>query len=111
MKEITRINLASLPYNIDIEAKKTLEKYCLEIERNLGVDADAMKEIELRMTELLAERKVIGETVVSLEDVNFLRQQLVKPDDFADNLSEGGSLVQNDSYLTTSTRDPAYLIL
>lgn len=92
MKEITRINLASLPYNIDIEAKKTLEKYCLEIERNLGVDADAMKEIELRMTELLAERKVIGETVVSLEDVNFLRQQLGKPDDFADNLSESESL-------------------
>lgn len=52
-----------------------------------------MKEIELRMTELLAECKVTGETVVSLEDVNFLRQQLGKPDDFADNLSEGESLV------------------
>lgn len=87
MKEITRINLASLPYNIDLEAKKALEKYCLEIEKQLGADADAMKEIELRMTELLADRKVAGETVIGMEDVESIKSQLGKPDDFADESS------------------------
>jgi phage shock protein PspC (stress-responsive transcriptional regulator) len=100
MKKITRINLASLPYNIDIEANKVLEKYCLEIEKQLGADADAMKEIELRMTELLADRKVIGETVISMEDVESIKSQLGKPADFAD---ESSSDVESSKYATTDS--------
>lgn len=97
MKEITRINLASLPYNIDIEAKKTLEKYCLEIEKSLNADVDAMREIELRMTELLAERNVTGETVISSDDVVALKEQLGSPDDFADDFGTADGVGEKNS--------------
>lgn len=90
MKEITRINLASLPYNVEIEAKKELEKYCAGIERNLGADADAMREIEARMTELLAERGITGEKVIGSEDVKALKTQLGETKEFAS--EEGESM-------------------
>lgn len=83
MKEITRINLASLPYNIEVDAKKQLEKYCAAIEHNLGADSDAMREIEARMSELLAERGVSGEKVISSADVAALQNQLGDAKDFA----------------------------
>ena len=86
--------------SIDIEANKVLEKYCLEIEKQLGADADAMKEIELRMTELLADRKVIGETVISMEDVESIKSQLGRPADFAD---ESSSDVESSKYATTDS--------
>ncbi len=83
MKEITRINLASLPYNVEIEAKKELEKYCAAIEHSLGADDDAMREIEARMVELLAERGVTGEKVISSQDVAAIKAQLGEAKDFA----------------------------
>lgn len=83
MKEITRINLASVPYNVEIEAKKELERYCEDIQHNLGADTDAMREIEARMTELLAERGVVGEKVIRSEDIKALRAQLGDAADFA----------------------------
>ena len=52
MKEITRIHLAALPYNIEVAAKKELEKYLHAIESSLGADSDAMREIESRITEI-----------------------------------------------------------
>ena len=84
MKEITRISLASLPYNIEIGAKKELEIYIRAIEKSLGADADAMKEIEARIAELFADRGVTGEKVISLADVDAVKKQLGSPKDFAD---------------------------
>jgi hypothetical protein len=37
MKEITRISLASFPYNVEVEAKKDLEVYLVVPSRNLLV--------------------------------------------------------------------------
>ncbi len=84
MKEITRISLASLPYNIEVAAKKELEVYLHGVEAALGADADAMKEIESRIAELLAERGVTGEKVISGVDVAEIKKQLGEPKDFAD---------------------------
>lgn len=84
MKEITRISLASLPYNIEIEAKKVLEKYLSLVERSLGDDSDTMKEIEARVAEILAERGVIGDKVISGADVSAVAAQLGEPGDFID---------------------------
>ena len=84
MKDITRITLASLAYNVEIEAKKELEQYCAAIETLLAAEPDTMREIEARMTELLTERGVVGEKVISGEDVVALREQLGEPEDFSD---------------------------
>jgi phage shock protein PspC (stress-responsive transcriptional regulator) len=83
MKEVTRISLASVPYNSDIDAKKELEKYLHAIEVSLDADADTMKEIEARIAELLADRGVTGDTVISLDNVIHVREQLGDPKDFA----------------------------
>ena len=48
MKEITRIHLAKTPYDIEVDAKKALEKYLKAIERAMR-DDDVMYEIEARM--------------------------------------------------------------
>lgn len=84
MKEITRISLAQLPYNIEIAAKKELEKYLVAVEHSLGADADAMKEIEGRIAELLADRGVSGEKVITGVDIAEIKQHLGDPKEFAD---------------------------
>ncbi len=82
MKEVTRISLASLPYDIEVEAKKSLEKYLQAIEASLDADSDAMKEIEARIVELLAERGVSKETVISKEDIVRVKKQMGDPKEF-----------------------------
>lgn len=84
MKEITRIHLAATAFNIDITAKKELEKYLEAIEKSLHADEDTLREIESRIVELLAERGVSGERVVTLGDVEVIEQQLGSPADFTD---------------------------
>lgn len=84
MKEVTRISLAALPYNVEVDAKKELEKYLHAVEKSLNADADAMKEIEARIAELLADRGVTGEKVIARDDVQHIRERLGEPKDFVD---------------------------
>lgn len=87
MKEITRISLAALPYNIEVDAKKQLEKYLSAINHSLDADVDTMKEIESRVAELLADRGVSGEKVISSDDVAAITTTLGEPKDFVDDAS------------------------
>lgn len=84
MKEITRIHLAATPYNIEIAAKKDLEKYIAAITKALGANDDALREIEARMVELLGERGIKGDKVITNTDVVSLREHLGAPGDFTD---------------------------
>lgn len=83
MNEITRIHLAKTPYNIETAAHATLNDYLRAIEKALHADGDAMREIESRMTELLSERGVNGDSVITEADVAALQKQLGDPKDFA----------------------------
>lgn len=83
MNEITRIHLAKTPYNIEIQAHAVLRSYLDAIEKALHADVDAMREIESRMTELLTDRGVNGDTVITIADVEALQKQLGDPKDFA----------------------------
>lgn len=84
MNEITRIHLAKTAFDIEIAAKKQLEKYIKSLE-SYTQDADVLADIEIRMTELLAERGVTAGGVIASEDVAALRKQLGEPYEFADN--------------------------
>ncbi len=84
MKEITRIHLAQTPYNIEVAAKKELEKYLNAVAKALGADDDALREIEARIIELLMERGVTGDKVITSSDVAAIEERLGKPGDFAD---------------------------
>lgn len=99
MKEITRVHLAKTPYDIEIDAKKALEKYLSDIEKAMKTD-DVMVEIEARMVELLAERGVSAGGVISLEDVQSLKEQMGAPGEF----SEDGEAVSETPAATGRKR-------
>ena len=84
MKEITRIHLAKTPFSVEIDAKKSLEKYLNLIQKNMHAEPEAMREIEARMVELLAERGVSKDGVISHDDVLAVQKQMGEPRDFSD---------------------------
>lgn len=83
MKEITRIHIAKTPYNIEIDAKKLLEKYLNDLAA-LGNDAEVIEDIELRIVELLQERSVKPEGTVAQADITAIKKQLGEPEEIAD---------------------------
>lgn len=93
MNEITRIHLAKTPYNIETAAYATLNDYLRAIEKALHADIDTMREIESRMTELLSERGVGGDSVITETDVVALQKQLGDPKDFAGDDAEENKTV------------------
>lgn len=83
MNEITRIHIAKTAYDIEIAAKKQLEKYIKSLEAYTQ-DKDVLADVEIRMTELLTERGVAPGGVISSDDIAALRTQLGEPYEFAD---------------------------
>lgn len=82
MKEITRIHLAKIAYDIELDAKKDIQKYIAALEQYAD-DSDLLGDIEIRITELLAERGVAAGGVIAADDVAAVRAQLGEPSDFA----------------------------
>lgn len=82
MKEITRIHLAKVAYDIEVDAKKDIQKYITALERYAD-DAELLDDIEIRITELLAERGVAAGGVIAKDDVVAVRVRLGEPSDFA----------------------------
>lgn len=78
MKEITRIHIARIAYDIELGAKKQLESYLKQLE-SYGGDSEIVDDIEIRMTEILAERGVKKGGVIGGKDVDALKQQLGEP--------------------------------
>jgi hypothetical protein len=92
MKEITRIHIAKNPYDIEIDAKKALQKYINRLESYTD-DAELLEDVEIRVTELLAERGIDANGVITSEDVTAIRTQLGEPEEF---LEEGDIAVGKD---------------
>lgn len=88
MKEITRIHIAKVSYDIETAAKKELEKYINKLELYAD-DAELLQDIEIRITELLAERGVTKDSVITSDDVKAVRVQLGEPQDF---MGDGGDI-------------------
>lgn len=82
MKEITRIHLAKVAYDIELDAKKDIQNYIAALER-YAEDSELLDDIEIRITELLAERGVQAGGVITKDDVAAVRTQLGEPSDFA----------------------------
>lgn len=86
MKEITRIHLAKTPYDIELDAKEVLQNYLSEIKQMMGLE-DTMYEIEARMVELLGERGVQSNGIITMSDVEDLRSKMGLPKEFSDSES------------------------
>ncbi|MFV0485259.1 MAG: PspC domain-containing protein [Candidatus Saccharimonadales bacterium] len=83
MNEIIRIHIAGVPYEIDVDAKKALDKYLAAIRQSLGDERDAMDDIEIRITELLSEQGISKDGVIRPEHVVVIKEQLGSPKDFS----------------------------
>ena len=83
MNEITRIHIAKVPYDIEIGAKKELETYINKLSRYAN-DKELLADIEIRITELLAERHIERDGFISVDDVHAVKEQLGKPEEFID---------------------------
>src|SRR5438045_803893 len=85
MNEITHIHLGRQSFVIAVDAHKALRQYIDAIKHQVGPkSSEVIKEVEIRMAELLTEHGISGEKVVLAEDVNFLKEQLGSPKDFSD---------------------------
>lgn len=107
MKEITRIHLAKTPYDIELDAKEVLQKYLSEIKQMMGSE-DTMCEIEARMVELLGERGVQSNGIITMSDVEDLRSKMGLPKEFSDSESTEDSqanLIPSDSPVKRLMRD------
>lgn len=89
MKEITRIHIAKVAYDIELDAKKDIEQYMAALERYAS-DQEILEDIEIRVTELLAERGVQAGGVIASGDVAAVRAQLGEPSDFTSAEIEAG---------------------
>ena len=96
MKDITRIHIAKVPYNVELSAKKKLEKYIAELEAYTN-DSELLQDIEIRITELLLERGVKQESVISESDVEAIGEQLGEPKEF---MSDDATLEVDPEILT-----------
>ena len=83
MKEITRIHIAKIPYEIEVAAKKELEIYLKALEA-YSDDAEIIQDVEIRMTEILTERGVKKDGIISHSDIQALREQLGEPHEFGE---------------------------
>jgi phage shock protein PspC (stress-responsive transcriptional regulator) len=81
MKEVTRIHIAKTSYDIETSAKKILETYLKTLEA-YSDDTDIIEDIEIRITEILLERGVKKNGVITEADVKALKQQLGEPHEF-----------------------------
>lgn len=100
MNEITRIHIAKTAYDIEIAAKKQLEQYMKSLE-SYAKDDEVVTDIEIRITELLTERGVAKDGVISSEDIAAVRAQLGEPYEFA---SETGDIAVGPEVQTSTRR-------
>ena len=106
MKEITRIHLAKVPYEIEIDAKKVLQKYLDELKK-YSADEDIFSDVEIRITEILSENKIITGGIITLEDVQKIKKQIGDPSVFCeddDRLLENNSKVKKKLYRDTQNK-------
>jgi phage shock protein PspC (stress-responsive transcriptional regulator) len=81
VKEITRIHIAKISYDIEIGAKKELETYIKDLEAYAD-DQELLQDIEIRITELLETRGVKQNNVITSDDIAAVRAQLGEPKEF-----------------------------
>jgi phage shock protein PspC (stress-responsive transcriptional regulator) len=99
MKEVTRIHIAKISYDAELEAKKELESYLKALEA-YSEDGDILDDVEVRMTEILTERGVKKGGVITHKDILALKEQLGEPRDF---MSEGDMAVGPDDEVQINT--------
>src|SRR5690606_14997982 len=88
MKEITRIHIAKVPYEIEVDAKKEFEQYIDTLERYTS-DDEVVMDIEIRITEILEERGVKPDGVITKADIEAIESQVGSPEEIVGDETPG----------------------
>ena len=85
MDKIEKIHIARVPYSIEVKAESLLKSYLKEVRSNLDIDTaqEVIQDIESRIPELLAERNVRQNEVITESDVLAIKEQLGEPEQFS----------------------------
>jgi len=100
MKEITRIHIAKVSYDIEVAAKKRLETY-IDALTNYADDENVVEDIEIRITELLETRGTKPGGIITLTDVEAIQETLGEPKDFS---GEGDFVIGDDENVSHGGR-------
>lgn len=100
MNKTVNINLGGMFFHIDEEAYQKLSRYFDAIKRSLtnssGQD-EIIKDIEMRISELLTEKQKTEKHVVSLKDVDEVIAVMGQPEDYRIDDEENGNAIPNYS--------------
>lgn len=87
MKKTLTVNLGGTVYHIDEDAYRLLDNYLcnlrLHFQKQKGAD-EIVNDIEIRISELFAEKVSAGKQVITIADVDEVIARMGKPEDFGD---------------------------
>jgi phage shock protein PspC (stress-responsive transcriptional regulator) len=109
MKKTFSVNLGNRVYNIDEDAYLTLSAYLERIEghfSDLKEREDIINDIELRISELFAERLGVNKQVVTITDVNEVIRIMGDPREISGSQEEPRSTWEKRSGTKRIYRDP-----
>lgn len=85
MNKTVNINIGGFFFHIDEDAYQMLQNYLNAVEKSLnnsvGKD-EIMKDIEMRIAELLSQRQSSDKQVISISDIEFVKTIMGQPEDY-----------------------------
>lgn len=107
MNKTVNINLGGMFFHIDEEAYQKLSRYFEAIKRSLtnsnGQD-EIIKDIEMRIAELFAEKHSNGKQVISLRELDEVIAVMGQPEDYRLDSEENEETKTNYTYATKGTK-------
>ena len=110
MNKTVNINLGGMFFHIDEDAYQKLTRYFDAIKRSLSNSSgqdEIIKDIEMRVSELLNEKQKTDKHVVGMKDVDEVITVMGQPEDYRIDDEEAGSTTSNFS---TSSDIPKTLL-
>lgn len=86
MKKNFSVNIGYRLFNIDEDAYEMLQKYLDRVRQRLSADEsdEVIRDIEIRVAELLSERLGASKEVIVVEDISFVISELGEPEQIED---------------------------
>lgn len=111
MNKTVNINLGGMFFHIDEDAYQKLTRYFEAIKRSLSNSSgqdEIIKDIEMRVSELLTEKQITEKHVVGLKDVDEVIAVMGQPEDYRIDDEEAGNSMTNFSSSSATIRKKLY---
>jgi phage shock protein PspC (stress-responsive transcriptional regulator) len=109
MNKTVNINIGGLFFHIDEDAFQKLSRYFEAIKRSLSNSSgkdEIMKDIEMRVAELLTDRQKTDKHVINTKDVDEVITVMGQPEDYR--IDDEGDNTSSSGFSTTSNRKKLY---